>query len=58
MSISKADMIELLGKAQEIIDTVINELPDDNDNDDIDSPFTYLNNACGDLQDAINLLWE
>jgi hypothetical protein len=58
MSISKKDMIELLEKAQEIIDTVINELPDDNELDDMDSPFTYLNNACGDLQDAINLLWE
>ena len=58
MSLSKKDMVELLGKAQEIIDTVINELPDDNELDDMDSPFTYLNNACGDLQDAINLLWE
>jgi hypothetical protein len=51
-------MVALLEKAQELIDTVINEYPDDNDIDDMDSPLSYLANASGDLSDAINLIEE
>ena len=53
MSLSKQDMIALLEKAWDNIETVISESPDDND---IDSPLSYLTNAVGDIQDAINLL--
>ena len=56
MSLSKADMVALLEKAQELIDTVIGDYPDDNDIDDMDSPLSYLTNASGDIQDAINLI--
>jgi hypothetical protein len=58
MSLSNADMVVLLEKAQELIDTVIGECPDDNDLDDMDSPLSYLVNASGDLSDAINLISE
>ena len=58
MSLSKSDMVTLLEKAQELIDTVINDYPDDNDLDDMDSPLSYLVNASGDLSDAINLISE
>jgi len=56
MALSKSDMVALLEKAQELIDTVITEYPDDNDIDDMDSPLSYLINASGDIQDAINLM--
>ena len=56
MSLSKQDMLDLLNKAQEIIDSVITEYPDDNEVDDMDSPLSYLINASGDLSDAINLI--
>ena len=56
MSLSKADMVALLEKAQELIDTVIGDYPDDNDLDDMDSPLSYLVNASGDISDAINLI--
>jgi len=56
MSLSKSDMVVLLEKAQELIDTVIGDYPDDNDLDDMDSPLSYLINASGDIQDAINLI--
>jgi len=56
MSLSKADMVALLEKAQELIDTVITEYPDDNDLDDMDSPLSYLINASGDISDALNLI--
>jgi hypothetical protein len=57
-SLSKSDMVALLEKAQELIDTVIQSLPDnEEDNDDFDlSPSDYLLNAAGDIQDAINLI--
>jgi hypothetical protein len=58
MSLSKADMVVLLEKAQELIDTVINDYPDDNEVDDMDSPLSYLVNASGDISDAINLISE
>jgi hypothetical protein len=58
MSLSKEDMVVLLEKAQELIDTVIGDCPDDNDLDDMDSPLSYLINASGDLSDAINLISE
>ena len=61
MSLSKSDMVALLEKAQELIDTVIQSLPDD-DNDEVDSfdvsPLDYLTNASGDIQDTINALSE
>ena len=56
MALSKEDMVALLEKAQELIDTVIGDYPDDNDIDDMDSPLSYLVNASGDIQDAINLI--
>jgi hypothetical protein len=56
MALSKADMVTLLEKAQELIDTVIGDYPDDNDIDDMDSPLSYLVNASGDISDAINLI--
>jgi hypothetical protein len=56
MALSKSDMVALLEKAQELIDTVIGDYPDDNDIDDMDSPLSYLTNASGDIQDAINLM--
>jgi hypothetical protein len=56
MSLSKKDYIDLLNKAQELIDTVITEYPDDNEDDDMDSPLSYLINASGDITDAINLI--
>ena len=56
MSLSKQDYIDLLNKAQELIDYVITDYPDDNDNDDMDSPLSYLINASGDISDAINLI--
>ena len=58
MSLSKEDMVALLEKAQELIDTVIGEYPDDNDLDDMDSPLSYLINASGDISDALNLISE
>ena len=58
MSLSNPDKIALLEKAWELIDSVISEHPDDNDIDDMDSPISYLLNACGDIQDAINLIPE
>jgi hypothetical protein len=62
MSLSKSDMVALLEKASELIDTVIQSLPDDdidfgNDSFDV-SPLDYLINASGDIQDAINALSE
>jgi hypothetical protein len=56
MSLSKQDLLDLLEKASELVDTVIQALPDneeDNDNFDL-SPSDYLLNAAGDIQDAIN----
>ena len=58
MSLSKRDLIDLLEKASVLVDTVIQALPDDyeddeDDNDDV-SPLDYLMNAAGDIQDAIN----
>ena len=55
-------MVALLEKASELIDTVIQSLPDDdidfgNDSFDV-SPLDYLINASGDIQDAINALSE
>ena len=56
MALFESDMIVLLEKAQELIDTVIGDCPDDNDLDDMDSPLSYLINASGDLSDALNLM--
>ena len=58
MSLSKEDMVALLEKASELVDTVIQELPDIGDYDFEVSPFDYLTNAAGDIQDAINGLSE
>ena len=55
MSLSKQDLLDLLEKASVLIDTVIQELPDDNEDDSYDvTPLDYLMNASGDIQDAIN----
>jgi hypothetical protein len=55
MSLSKKDLLDLLEKASELLDTVISELPDDEEDDNYDvSPLDYLMNASGDIQDAIN----
>ena len=56
MSLSKQDYVDLLNKAQELIDSVITDYPDDNDDVDMDSPLSYLINASGDITDAINLI--
>ena len=58
MSLSNVDKVALLEKAWDLIETVISEHPDDNDIDDMDSPLSYLTNAAGDIQDAINLISE
>jgi hypothetical protein len=59
MSLSKSDMVALLEKASELIDTVIQELPDSDNEFSLDvSPIDYLINAAGDIQDAINALSE
>ena len=57
-SLSKQDLLDLLEKASVLVDTVIQALPDDyedneDDNDDV-SPLDYLMNAAGDIQEAIN----
>ena len=52
MSLSKSDMVALLEKAAELIDTVIQELPD---SDEIDNPLVYLVNCAGDIDEAISL---
>ena len=53
MSLSKEDMVALLEKASELIDTVIQELPD---SDEIDNPLVYLFNCVGDIDEAISLM--
>jgi predicted membrane-bound spermidine synthase len=53
MSLSKEDMVALLQKAAELIDTVIQDLPDSNE---IDNPFVYLVNCVGDIDEAISLM--
>jgi hypothetical protein len=62
MSLSKADMVALLEKASELVDNVIQALPDDEvdfngDSYDV-SPLDYLINVAGDIQEAINGLSE
>tara|TARA_R110000868_G_scaffold89255_1_gene248525 strand:- start:1462 stop:1665 length:204 start_codon:yes stop_codon:yes gene_type:complete len=62
MSLSKKELLDLLEKASVLIDTVIQALPDPDDDDyednedDYDdvSPLDYLMNAAGDIQEAIN----
>ena len=54
MSLSKEDMVALLEKASELIDTVIQELPD---SDEMDNPFVYLVNCVGDIDEAISLIY-
>ena len=53
MSLSKEDMVALLQKASELVDMVIQDLPD---SDDIDNPFVYLVNCVGDIDEAISLM--
>jgi len=64
MSLSKSDMVALLEKASELVDTVIQALPDDDEVDfngdswiDV-SPCEYLINAANDIQEAIDGLSE
>jgi len=55
MSLSKKDLLDLLEKASVLVDTVIQELPDSDNEFSLDvSPIDYLLNAAGDIQDAIN----
>ena len=54
MSLSKKDLLDLLNKASELLDTVISELPDSDEVDNDVTPLDYLMNASGDIQDAIN----
>ena len=54
MSLSKQDLIDLLDKAQVIIDTVLENI--DSDNPEYDELVSYLSNSCGDIQDASNLI--
>jgi hypothetical protein len=58
MALSKQDYIDLLNKAQELIDTVITEYPDNYEVDDMDSPLSYLINASGDITEGINLILQ
>ena len=53
MSLSKEDMVALLQKAAELVDMVIQDLPD---SDEIDNPFVYLANCSGDIDEAISLI--
>jgi hypothetical protein len=53
MSLSNADMVALLEKAAELIDTVVQSLPD---SDEMDNPFVYLVNCAGDIDEAISLM--
>jgi hypothetical protein len=55
MKLSQQDLVVLLEKAWDNIEAVISELPD---NDEDDNPLMYLTNSVGDIQDAINLLYE
>ena len=54
MSLSKKDLLDLLEKASELVDTVISELPDNDEVSNDVTPLDYLYNAAGDIQDAIN----
>ena len=54
MSLSKKDLLDLLEKASELLDTVISELPDSDEVDNDVTPLDYLMNASGDIQYAIN----
>jgi hypothetical protein len=59
MALSKEDMVALLNKALELIDTVIQELPDDNGLDDWEvEPISLLVNSVEDIQMAIDTLSE
>jgi len=53
MSLSNQDKIALLEKAAELIDTVIQDLPE---TDEIDDPLVYLLNCAGDIDEAISLM--
>ena len=53
MSLSKEDMVALLQKAAELVDMVIQDLPD---SDEIDNPFVDLANCSGDIDEAISLI--
>ena len=53
MSLSKEDMVALLQKAAELVDMVIQDLPD---SDELDDPFVYLANCSGDIDEAISLI--
>ena len=52
-SLSKEDMVALLQKASELVDLVIQDLPD---SDEIDNPLVYLVNCSGDIDEAISLI--
>ena len=56
MSLSKKDLLDLLEKASELVETVISELPDNDEVSNDVTPLDYLYNAAGDITDAINLI--
>ena len=55
-SLSKQDYLDIIQKAQDCLCDVYSVYPDNNDLDDMDSPVSYILNAIGDIQKAVNLI--
>jgi hypothetical protein len=56
MQLSKQDYLDIIQKAQDCLCDVYSVYPDNNDLDDMDSPVSYILNAIGDIQKAVNLI--
>jgi hypothetical protein len=56
MQLSKQDYLDIIQKAQDCLCDVYSVYPDKNDLDDMDSPVSYILNAIGDIQKAVNLI--
>jgi len=56
MQLSKQDYLDIIQKAQDCLCDVYSDYPDNNDLDDMDSPVSYILNAIGDIQKAVNLI--
>jgi hypothetical protein len=56
MQLSKQDYLDIIQKAQDCLGDVYSVYPDKNDLDDMDSPVSYILNAIGDIQKAVNLI--
>lgn len=56
MQLSKQDYLDIIQKAQDCLNDVYSDYPDKNDLDDMDSPVSYILNAIGDIQKAVNLI--